>query len=100
MKHTTVGWQWVDTRGKSAQMYHMYNMEKHLQVLAKPKAVVHLHKPDPTWVRRTKNRLAEEVRIAKMPPGTRFNKEMATSNVYEEQREVRRRVAKAASGTN
>ena len=51
-------------------MYHMYNMEKHLKALAKPKAVVHLCEADPTWARRTKNRLAEEARLEKMEPGT------------------------------
>ena len=65
-------------------MYHLYNMDKHLKALAKPKAVVHLCEADPVWARRTKNRLAEEARLEKQEPGTRFNKEMATSKVYEE----------------
>ena len=68
------GWRWVDTRGESAKIYHKYNMNQHLKVLAKPKACVKLHESDPEWVKRTEARLEKEAKLEVMPKGKAFEK--------------------------
>ena len=94
-----VGWQWVDTRGKSAQIHHRYQVEKHLVALATAKNHVKLHKPDPTWLRKKKLHEEKEARLEAMPKGAVFEKMAAKSSVFTEQREVLKKIAKATSGT-
>ena len=94
------GWRWVDTRGESAKIYHKYNMNEHLKALVKPKPIVKLHLSDPTWLRRNELRLEKEAKLEAMPKGKAFEKMVATSSVFEEQRNVVKNIAKAKSGTN
>ena len=75
-------------------------MTKHLGALAKAKAIVKLHEMDPIFKAKLEARAEEEEKEAKRPPGAKLLKEMAESDVYEEQREVIRKVQKAKSGTN
>ena len=76
------GWRWVDTRGESAKIYHKYNMQQHLKVLAKPKACVKLHESDPIWVERNKALDEKNAKLAAMPKGAAFEKLQAKSSVY------------------
>ena len=74
-------------------------MTKHLKYLAKPKAAIKLHEMDPVFKQRIQEREEKAEKEAKKPPGTALLKKMATSDEYEEQREVLKGIQKAKSGT-